>query len=171
MNLFLAALVALIAAPAMADSYLPQQIPDPRWTPGVVAEDGHDTAQVCGRVDGQTYSQRHRKTPAGLKALVMKRYGQQPGHAGDGEVDHRVPLALGGADAAYNLWWEPGDHHGVVWTYHLKDKLEVLAWNRVCGKRDLPLAEAQGWFMSPDWRPIYCREIGGEPCEALKAGQ
>jgi hypothetical protein len=35
----------------------------------------------------------------------------------------------------------------------------------------LPLAEAQGWFMSPDWRPIYCREIGGEPCEALKAGQ
>jgi len=139
-----------------AQTGLPREIPDPALSPGKAAST--DQAEVCARSGGKTYSKQHRKTPVSLKVWIMKEYGQPPGHAGDGEIDHILPLCLGGADEAANLWWQPGNGHGTVWTYHLKDKLEAYACREVCGGK-VPLATAQGWFM-PDWRIEYTAVFG-----------
>ncbi len=137
------------------------ELPDPAVTPGVIAEDGHDTASVCGIVDGLTYSKRHRATPAGLKAMIRKRDRCDPQNS---EVDHRLSLSLGGADVVYNLWCEPGAAPGVKWTYHDKDALEAVAWRRVCKDHDLPLSWAQAWFLAPDWTVLYCQNFADERC-------
>ncbi|MGE5151194.1 MAG: hypothetical protein ACM3II_13820 [Rhodospirillaceae bacterium] len=155
----LALALACAASAAMAQV---REVPDDRITPGVVAST--DAAEVCGIVGGLSYSKRHRQTSAELKRQVMRAYGQAPGRAGDGEVDHRLELALGGADVSGNLWWQPGDGHGATWTYHDKDRLEVYAWRRVCKYRDVPLAAAQAWFLPPaDWRQSYCRVFTADP--------
>ena len=137
------------------------EVPYRECSPGVIAST--DEADVCGMVDGKTYSQRHRKTPAGLKALIRKWYGQEDNH-GDAEIDHILPLSLGGEDSVYNLFWEPGDGQGYTWTYHLKDRLEVELWRRVCREHTMPLADAQAVFLAPDWRPYYCQYVGGDVC-------
>jgi hypothetical protein len=153
----IAALLAL-SLPALAQQ---AEVPDATLTPGVIASTNE--AEVCGVVGGLSYSKRHRQTPAGLKALVFRRYGIDP-RGQDWEIDHRLPLALGGADAVYNLFPQPGDGHGARFTYHHKDKLEVWAWEQVCRRHAMPLAEAQAIFMAPDWRPAYCEKIKGPPC-------
>lgn len=143
---------ALLSTAATAALGGPREIPDSTLTPGVVAST--DAAEVCGIEGGLSYSKRHRQTPAGLKALVRKRYGIAGG--GEWEIDHRVPLALGGADVAYNLWPQPGNGHGAAWTFHDKDRLEQFAWERVCKMQRMFLAEAQRMFLAPDWRVAYC---------------
>jgi len=155
----LALLLLFVASSAWAQ---PAELPDPAVTPGVIAEDGHDAREVCGTVDGLTYSKRHRATPEGLKAMIRKR-----DHAiGQGEVDHRLPLALGGADVVYNLWWQPGpDAPGVAWTYLDKDRLEKEIWERVCKRRTMTLEDGQAVFLAPDWGQQYCKVWPGE-CEA-----
>ena len=153
----------LCAWPAMAQVCVTGELPDAACSPGVVAST--DQTDVCGYVGGLSYSKRHRQTPTGLKALIRKRYGQTDNH-GDAEIDHRVPLALGGEDSVYNLFWEPGDGQGYTWTYHLKDRLEVLLWHRVCREHSMPLADAQAVFLAPDWRLYYCQYVGGAPCAA-----
>ncbi len=135
--------------------------PDPAKTPGIIAEDGHDWNNVCGLVHGLSYSKRHRQTPTGLKAMIRKRDHCDPQNS---EVDHRIPLSIGGADVVYNLFCEPGPAPGVVWSYEDKDRLERLAWERVCRRRDLPLSWAQAWFQAPDWTVLYCQSFADERC-------
>jgi len=156
------AILAILAAalPAYAED-LPI-VPDPTLTPGVIAST--DEAEVCGVVGGKTYSQRHRKTTSAMKAEVFKRYGIDRRTAGEVEVDHRVPLCLGAADAVEDLWIEPGINHGTVWTFHIKDKLEAFACRETCQRHAVSLQEAQSWFLAPDWRVAYCEKIGGSPC-------
>ena len=159
---FPALLVAILLWPSEAAARPPAEIPDPARTPGVVATT--DDAEVCGIIGGLTYARRHRATSAGLKARVMREYGHRPGRAGDGEVDQSLPLSLGGADVAANLWWQPGRGHGVAFTYREKDDLEDWARRRVCKRHALRLGEAQAIFLAPDWRIEFCRRIGGSPC-------
>lgn len=140
-------------------AYVPlPDIPDPAFTPGVVAST--DEAEVCGREGGLTYSQRHRQTTSGTKKAVLQEYGQEPPF--DGEIDHRLPLALGGADVVKNLW--PQKAVG-KWNYHMKDALEVYVWAAVCKHHTMTLADGQAVFLAPDWRAGYCKLIGGEACK------
>jgi hypothetical protein len=150
---------AMFALPCLARAEDVQILPNPDVTPGVVATSDKDV--LCDRgPDGLTYSKEHRHTP-----LEWKREIRMRDHAyGDGEVDHRVPLCLGGADAKENLWWQPGRNHGTEWVFQVKDKLEAHACQQVCHGKVTP-AEAQQWFTAPDWRDAYCREIGGPPCK------
>ena len=157
-------LAALLLWPslALAEPHCrPGEIPDAKCSPGVVAS--ADEEDVCGIVHGQSYSKRHRQTPAGLKSLIKRRYGQA-GNFGDAEIDHIVPLSLGGEDSVYNLFWQPGYGQGYRFTYHEKDQIEVWAWRQVCKLHSMPLAEAQAIFMAPDWRVQYCARIGGPAC-------
>lgn len=144
----------------------PGEIPDAACSPGVVAST--DQSDVCGIVDGLSYSKRHRQTPEGLKQAIRKRYGAP---AGDAEIDHIVPLSLGGQDSAYNLFWQPGHGQGYVWTYHEKDRLEVELWRRVCKEHTMSLQDAQAVFLQPDWRVGYCQYIGGPPCSVAEGRQ
>lgn len=127
----------------------------PPEAPGVIAST--DVAEVCGRnAQGLTYSQAHRQTTPAMKAAAHR------GIASCGEIDHRLPLALGGADDVRNLWCQPGPPE--PWNFHVKDRLEVYVWDAVCHKRTMTLAEGQAVFLRADWRVEFCRLIGGAPC-------
>lgn len=115
---------------------------------GMVVDTGMDSriasiseAEVCAtdRLPGSAYSRAHR--------VVRRR--SVPGH----QVDHIVPLCLGGADNDPNVQVQPIEEAAA------KDQLEVWACIAVCRDHRVPLAEAQSWFLG-DWR-IKHREIFG----------
>lgn len=155
--------LAAIAWTGAALAQPPSEIPDPALTPGVVAST--DAAEVCGKREGLTYSQRHRATTQHMKEEVFRRYGIDPqiGRAQEWEIDHRGPLCSGFADVLENLWAQPGNGLGARFTFHDKDKLEAHACRAVCSGA-VPLAVAQSWFLAPDWRVPFCQIIGGPPC-------
>lgn len=147
--------VWLLAATLAFAQDVPRVIPDPALTPGVVAST--DQALVCA-TGAQSYSKQHRQTSAAMKAAVRKAYGMPR----CGEIDHRLPLALGGADDVKNLWCQPGAPE--PWGYTVKDRLETHVWEMTCHQHTMTLAQAQAIFLAPDWRPAFCKLIGGAPC-------
>lgn len=151
----LLAFALLIAWPAAAEE-LPSR-PDDAKTPGIVATT--DIADVCGRVDGRTYSQRHRDTTAEMKRDAYAAYGVDKAGR-EFEVDHRVPLCLGGADALENLWPQKGWEHP---SFHDKDRLETSACRAVCVTHEMTLEEGQALFLG-DWITAF-EEIFGQPPE------
>jgi hypothetical protein len=83
---------------------------------------------------------------------------QLPGKLSDYELDHRVPIEVGGAprDPA-NLWPQPwkGDRNA-----HMKDRLENAVHRDVCAGR-LTLAQGRAIFLGEFWDE-YDRRFGGE---------
>lgn len=112
-------------------------LPDPACTPGAVATT--DVAVVCG-----TSTRTRRHVTAGTRHEVLAAYGVRD--ARGWELDHLVPLELGGANSAANLWPEPPPG------FHDKDKAENLLHARVCSGA-MSLAEAQKAFQT-DWTAI-----------------
>lgn len=109
-----------------------------------------------------SYSRAARETPEALKEKIFADYGltdpHDKGHSY--EVDHRVPLSLGGRDLEENLW--PETRTAPKWSAWVKDRLEFKLWNMVChpkaGTAPLALTEAQAVFTG-DWiaeYPKYC---------------
>jgi hypothetical protein len=75
-----------------------------------------------------------------------------PGVLSDYELDHIVPLELGGCpNCPRNLWMEPWAYPGA----HEKDKVENYLHHEVCEDR-MSLAEAQKAIMT-DWYAVYLR--------------
>ncbi len=75
----------------------------------------------------------------------------------DVELDHLVPLALGGApDAIENLWLEP--RAGTEWNATRKDDLEAVLPRLVCTGR-ISLSEAQR-AIADDWTVAWEKYIG-----------
>ena len=120
--------------------------PDPRLTPGAVATE--DPAVFCQ--DG--YARSHRHTSGRLKARVYRAYGV-PRDARHYEIDHLIPLSLGGADTAANLWPESRDTR--PWNAAAKDRLEWRLLHLVCGGQ-VPAMEAQQ-AIAADWIEAYQR--------------
>jgi hypothetical protein len=121
--------------------------PNPTLTPGKRA--ATDIREVCATEGNLSYSRRHRATAPALKAWVFREYGIEPPQRpsrSEWEIDHLIPLCLGGADEAANLW--PQNQA----TYREKDRLEAHACREVCAGR-LSLSEAQGWFLR-DWTAV-----------------
>ena len=125
-----------IADPAPPLPGLDPGMPDPTLTPGVVAST--DVKEVCATdgLPGSSYSRQHRLTTREMKRQVLHAYGLSGFF--HGEIDHRVPLCLGGADDVKNLWPQT--------EYRAKDELEAYACREVCAGR-LRLSEAQSWFL------------------------
>lgn len=138
----------MIAAATVLGGAAFSPVPNDTLTPGAVATSDHQA--ICG---GE-YSRTHRRTGYELKEWVAREYGIDR-HAGDWEIDHRIPLCLGGADTAANLWPQPGA--GPL-GYHEKDALEWRACRAVCAGK-LELSDAVGWFRG-DWRQAYQRILG-----------
>jgi hypothetical protein len=81
----------------------------------------------------------------------MSAYGLQGQRLRDYELDHLVPLELGGAPQnVANLWVEPwnGDANA-----HMKDAVEIFLNHEVC-RGVMPLAAAQGQIAT-DWLAVY----------------
>ena len=76
--------------------------------------------------------------------MVMAEYGLEPGPHPDYEIDHLVPLGIGGADADANLWPEPRRTIEPVWNAEAKDRLEWKLRDLVCsGQLDVIEAQSQ----------------------------
>lgn len=146
----LTALILLLlasTAPVAAQNY--PLVPDHDLTPGVIASTSEE--EVCGIVDGLSYSKRHRETSTDTKRGVARSYGL-PFHNGSlAEADHRVPLSLGGADVPQNLWEQAWEGQCGA---HAKDRLEVTLWHAVCKEHAMPLSAAQQVFLGPYWKQL-----------------
>jgi hypothetical protein len=117
------------------------QLPDPRCTPGVVFA-WATRARICT----SGYSRTVRNVSAATKRLIYARYGVRGAHPWPAwEVDHRVPLELGGSNSVRNLWPEHDPAR--------KDALENRMHGEVCaGTASLKAAQR---VFTADWRRFY----------------
>lgn len=134
-------------------------LPDAECTPGeVFGSVGAETACQSG------YSASVRYVPVSLKKTVFAQYGiQYPVPFGSYEVDHLIPLSLGGSNSIANLWPKsakpfPGFYEKNLTGNYLRE--EVCAGN-------LALSVAQE-KIAKDWFLIY-RNIDAERMRELKA--
>jgi hypothetical protein len=113
------------------------------------------------------YTKRVRNVPAAVKRHVYEEYGavKRPGAY---EVDHLIPLELGGSNSIRNLWPES---YGIEWNARIKDELENRLHVLVCDGR-VSLPEAQH-AIATDWTMAYKRYFRTDhplsPAEARRA--
>ncbi len=142
------ALLPALIYPAFADDPI---LPDPQLTPGTVLTT--DLSKICQ--PGYTRTVRH--TPGALRREVYAEYGIKR-DSGRYEVDHLIPLEIGGADVRENLWPESYDTR--PWNAAVKDKLENYLHVEACAGR-IPIKQAQK-EIAEDWITAY-RKYLGEP--------
>lgn len=125
-------------------------LPDPACTPGAVdpAVSQANLAQTLCRKGGYTGSVRPPQQVTDAFKKVARSAYSSPGASSDYELDHLVPLGLGGASAAANLWPERNlgdprqfDRRSPVGS-NAKDGVESRLNRAVCGG-EVPLAAAQ----------------------------
>ena len=85
------------------------------------------------------YSTQVRNVPQSVKDDVYAAYGIASHEPGQYEVDHLVPLELGGSNDIANLWPEAANPRP---GFHEKDQVEDYLHEQVCSG-SLPLQEAQ----------------------------
>jgi hypothetical protein len=151
MKAFLAASVALCAAMALLAPAAPARavtgiLPDPDKTPG--AERTSDREAIC-RTETSTLRHWDRQRDD----RILAEYGLPPGPHRDYEMDHLIPLCLGGADSDANLWPEPRRSIEKEWPAERKDDLEHRLCEMVCAG-DLDVHEAQK-EIADDWTESY----------------
>lgn len=126
--------------------------PDPVLTPGVARTT--DVNAVCH--GGSTKLVRH--TTAAMKRQVCLAYHSKDcPHEGLMEIDHLIPLELGGADDVRNLWPQPAKPTP---GFHEKDKLENYLHKQVCSGK-IKLTDAQNAIRT-DWYTAYKEMIDDE---------
>jgi hypothetical protein len=108
---------------------------------------------TVGQICAPGYAGSVRDVPEGLKQAVYAEYGIEVHAPGSYEVDHLVPLEVGGSNSIANLWPEasPG--------YHAKDEVENALHDAVCA-RSVALGAAQR-AIARDWRHTYVGTSGG----------
>jgi Protein of unknown function (DUF3761) len=93
------------------------------------------------------------------KFAVEREYGMAATYYGYSiEIDHIVPLELGGSNSIANLFAEPGSGRA---NYHVKDEAENRAKDWVCEGR-LSLKAARRGFAT-DWERLYRNLFGHTP--------
>ncbi len=97
--------------------------------------------------------------PQSEKFEVESEYGMAPGYYGRSiEIDHIVPLEIGGSNEIANLFPEPGSGNA---SYHVKDALENKLHDLVCSGA-MTLRTAQHGIAT-DWRAQYETVFGTAP--------
>lgn len=120
-------------------------LPDRACTPGTTLVSQTETT-VCKSGNAST----NRNVSATAKKSAYINYGIKDHAAGEYEVDHLVPLSLGGGNTSANLWPEatspaPG--------WKEKDIVEVYLHDHVCSG-DIDLKTAQ-LAIATNWLAIY----------------
>lgn len=141
---FMLATLSLAWSPAsptkVGDCHISGLLPDPACTPGAIATT--DLHVVC-----RTSTRGRRRVPRDVRRRVFAAYGMDP-HQRPGayEIDHLIPLELGGSNGIANLWPQaaPG--------FHDKDRVEDSLHRRVCSG-NMTLDQAQR-MMATDWAAI-----------------
>ena len=137
-----------------ATSVLAADLPDPKLTPGVPdIMAGKDVICVKRYTQGlRSDGTKVRKVTNELKARIFKIYGIDP-KSDHYEIDHLIPLELGGTNDEKNLW--PQSYTSSPWNAHKKDNLENRMHTLVC-KGQITLEQAQ-MEISGDWVKTYQR--------------
>jgi hypothetical protein len=136
-------------------------LPDPACTPGAIdsrVNQGDVKVTVCP--SGYTATVRPPvSVTEPIKRAQMAAYGLQGQPLSGEELDHLIPLELGGASDVANLWPEPwaGDANA-----HMKDAVETFLNREVC-RGTIPLSEAQR-EIATDWLAVY-RSRGLTPAQ------
>jgi hypothetical protein len=134
-------------------------LPDPRCTPG--ATDPRVTqADLRTTICTEGYTERVRPAVSVTEPIKRERmdaYGITLSLS-QTELDHLIPLELGGASTVQNLWPEPWDGARGA---HVKDTLENALNHLVCDER-LELRAAQQ-AIAGDWETAYRRYVGELP--------
>jgi hypothetical protein len=128
-------------------------LPDPKLTPG----DTFDVTvqDVC--VPG--YAKKVRAVPAWLKRQAYAEYEITEHEPGDYEVDHLIPLSLGGSNSIRNLW--PQSAKTSPCNAYVKDALERKLHELVCaGQLDLKAAQRE---IASNWIDAYQKYVGKGP--------
>jgi hypothetical protein len=146
----LRALVFLFLAQAVLAQQPTPILPDPKLTPG----DTFDAAAEDVCIPG--YAKKVRAVPAWLKRQAYAEYGITQYKTGDYEVDHLIPLSLGGSNSIRNLW--PQSTKTSPWNSYVKDALERKLHKLVCaGQLDLKTAQRE---IASNWIDAYQRYVG-----------
>ena len=122
-------------------------LPDSACTPGAIFANA-TVQQICG----YGYASSVRNVPFSEKDQAYAEYGIGYHSSGQYEVDHLIPLELGGANDIANLWPEaasptPG--------FHQKDEVENYLHDQVCsGAMSLKDAQTQ---IATNWLSVYNR--------------
>jgi hypothetical protein len=130
-------------------------LPDRRCSPGAYYS-GLTQTVICG---GGFRTSAIRNVPQSEKFAVEREYGMTAALYGRTiELDHIVPLELGGSNDIANLFPEPGAGGA---SYHAKDRLENRLRSLVCGG-ELTLAAARRG-VAADWERQYRQVFGLVP--------
>ena len=122
-------------------------LPDRNKTGGSVRTEDRNAA--CGHA-----RENRGQMNAARRDEVLRRYGLSPGTTHpDMEIDHLIPLCLGGADDPSNLWPQPRRSAEPTWNAEAKDRLERRLCDMVCA-RHIDMAKAQEAFAT-DWIAAY----------------
>jgi len=142
----------LLGRRSMTSGCTRSAVPDRRCSPGgyyarltkaVICSSGFHTGSI-------------RNVPQSEKFAVEREYGMAAGYYGYTiEIDHIVPLELGGSNSIANLFPEAGSGPA---SYHLKDAAENRAREWVCEGR-LSLGAARRGFAG-NWEALYRRLFG-----------
>ena len=125
--------------------------PNPSLTPGAVLTT--DASTICT----PGYASSVRDVSTATKEKVYAEYGVScPQPLGAYEVDHFIPLEIGGSNDLTNLWPEPATPTP---GFHQKDQFENFEHGQVC-KGSISVAEAQR-RMTSDWYLYWEEEVGG----------
>lgn len=137
-------------------------IPDPRCTPGAI--NPTVTPDVLDAPGFRTRCIRNRVTTEREKAVTYRWYDiRHPRHNRGRrqicELDHLVPLELGGADTLDNIWPECGPAHGPFWKrdFKRKDLVENYLAKKV-KEGKMPLWQAQQ-DIARDWTTYLAKAI------------
>ena len=134
--------------------------PDPKRTPGDTLEVTLDDIRTPG------YSKRVRDVPIAVKRQVYAAYGITHWNKGEYEVDHLIPLSIGGSNSTKNLW--PQSYRTSPWNARVKDALELRLLKRVrAGQVDLKTAQAD---IAADWIAAYGKYMGKAPRASGRGG-
>ena len=147
-------------------------VPDPRCTPGGI--DPSVTADVLRNRAWRTGCIRNCQTSEAEKHITYRWYGLRVPRRNYGEsqvceLDHLVPLELGGADGLGNIWPECGPSAGALYDryFKIKDRVEnYLADEVKSGRMSLEAAQrgiASDWTQYLDAANRYC--AAGGRCE------
>ncbi|HEU0051171.1 MAG TPA: HNH endonuclease signature motif containing protein [Patescibacteria group bacterium] len=109
-------------------------LPDPECTPGAIF-----TTMTMSQICQPNYSRSVRNVSDETKQLVYANYGIRSHVNGAYEIDHLIPLELGGSNEIANLWPEAANPKP---GFHEKDALENELHAAVCdGSLTLPDAQ------------------------------
>ena len=149
----------LISQPALTSAQQrPSYLPNPKLTPGATVKIGKDS--LCAgseTVDGSL--------SISLKRKVFELYGMRTESAVPHNIDHLIPVSLGGSNAIENLWPQPLSGE---WSYSQKNKLERRLRKLVCsGELDLETAQRE---ISTDWVSAFKKYMGKPRRQRGRAG-